>query len=348
MIKIPNCAVLELTYRCNHKCKFCSCPWYAPDNTYPVGQELNLFQWERAITRLYDMGVKAISISGGECLLKKELPEILRFINEESTRRGLRKEIVLISNGLLMNEKYLQLFRQCHVHLSMSLPGIETFAEHTGVDNASGVLHWFQKAKEMGLNTTVNITVTKKNYYELFRTVALGLINGASSVLLNRFLPGGRGLIYRDELALNREQLNSMLETTEEVLTLSNRYGSVGTEIPVCAVYVPEKYKRLRFGTKCAAAKDFFVIDPAGQIRTCNHSPKVVGNIFDDEIITDKVYWDVFANSNYHPTMCQSCKSILNCDCGCREVANIIHGSPCAVDDSINDCKFETAIPAKL
>lgn len=334
MVQLPKCAVLELTYQCNHKCKFCSCPWYAPNSNYPIGQELDLAQWKLVIQRLYDLGVQAISISGGECLLKDGIPDILRFINEESQKRGIRKEIVLISNGLLMNEDYLRLFKQNHVHLSMSLPGIETFAEHTGVDNANGVLHWFQEAKRIGLNTTVNITVTKKNYYELFRTISLGLINGASSVLINRFLPGGRGLIYRNELALNREQLNGMLDTAEEVLTLSNRYGFVGTEIPLCAIDYPEKHKRLRYGTRCAAAKEFFVIDPAGQIRTCNHSPKVVGNIFDKDIIHDKEYWDTFANSNYHPAICQSCKSIDMCDCGCREVANILHHSPSAVDDS--------------
>lgn len=98
-------------------------------------------QWKQVIQRLYDLGVQAISISGGECLLKDCIPDILRFINEESQKRGIRKEIVLISNGLLMNEDYLRLFKQNHVHLSMSLPGIETFAEHTGVDNANGVLH---------------------------------------------------------------------------------------------------------------------------------------------------------------------------------------------------------------
>ena len=26
---LPSTAVLELTYRCNHECIFCSCPWYA-------------------------------------------------------------------------------------------------------------------------------------------------------------------------------------------------------------------------------------------------------------------------------------------------------------------------------
>ena len=335
-MKLPKCAVLELTYQCNHKCKFCSCPWYDPHSDYPTGRELDLYQWKQVISRLYDLGVEAISISGGECLLKDCLKDILLYINQESKKRKKLKEIVLISNGLEMSEDHLQLFKQCHVHLSMSLPGIETFEEHTGVNNANGVLHWFQEAKKIGLNTTVNITVTRKNYFELFRTVSLGLINGASSVLINRFLPGGRGLLYQNELALNKEQLNGMLDTTEEVLTLSNRYGQVGTEIPLCIIDSPKKYKHLGYGTKCAAAKDFFVIDPAGQIRTCNHSPKVVGNVFDDNIIKDKEYWNVFANRNYHPKICQTCKSIDDCDCGCREVANILHQSPSAVDDSVN------------
>ncbi len=40
--KIPKAVVLELTYRCNHKCLFCSCPWYAPNSSYNKGRELSL------------------------------------------------------------------------------------------------------------------------------------------------------------------------------------------------------------------------------------------------------------------------------------------------------------------
>lgn len=336
MTTLPRSAVLELTYKCNHQCKFCSCPWYDSNGRYQCGQELDFERWKQAICKLYDSGVETFSISGGECLLKDCLPDILLFIKEESWKRGKPDGIVLISNGLLMNTDYLKLFKYCNVHLSMSMPGIETFKYHTGIDNAEGVLHWFQVAQRMGMNTTVNVTVTKKNYHELFETLSVGLLNGASSVLINRFLPGGRGLTYQDELALNSEELNGMLDVAEEVLTLSNRYGQTGTEIPLCAIKSPEKYKRIRFGTKCAAAKDFFVVDPAGQIRTCNHSPRVVGNILDDEIISDTDYWDIFAKSNYHPPLCQSCRLINICDCGCREVANILHGSPCEADSSVH------------
>ena len=334
MIIIPKSVVLELTYKCNHKCKFCSCPWYSPYGNYNCGQELSLAHWKHAINKLYDLGVESFSISGGECLLKDCLADILLYIKEESWKRGNPDGIVLISNGLLMNKDYLALFKSCNVHLSMSLPGIDTFMEHTGVDNAEGVLYWFQEAQKLGMNTTVNVTVTKKNYHEFFETLSLGLLNGASTVLINRFLPGGRGLRYMEELLLNKEEINGMLDIAEEVLTLSNRYGQTGTEIPVCVIKSPQKYKRISFGTQCAAAKNFFVIDPAGKIRTCNHSPRVVGNIMEDDIIKDKTYWDVFANSNYHPLMCQSCESVKICDGGCREVANILHGSPCEIDSS--------------
>ena len=331
-IQLPQSVILELTYQCNHHCLFCFCPWYAPNSTYPKRRELDLQEWTEVVNRLYAEGVRSFSISGGEALLKDGMPELVEYIREEGLKRGIDNEIVLISNARLMNESYLNLFKRCRVHLSMSLPGYETFREHTGVDNADGVLYWFRKAKEMDLKTTVNITVTKKNYYELFRTIALGLLNGASSVLLNRFLPGGRGLQYQDALSLNREQLRGMLDIAEEVLEYGKRYGHVGTEFPKCLIKNIEKYQRINVGTRCAAVKYFFVIDPAGQIRTCNHSPRIVGNVFDEDMIYDKKYWRIFAESLYKPTYCSNCTDKTLCDCGCREVAHILKGSPKEID----------------
>lgn len=333
--QLPPAVVLEITYRCNHRCLFCSCPWEAPHSAYPKKKELSLDEWKEVICRLYDSGVTAFSISGGEALLRPELPELIAYIARQGNKRGVVPHLSLISNGKLMNDGYLQLFKQYHVQLAMSLPGYETFVEHTGVDNADGVLYWFQRAKEIGLQTTVNVTVTNKNYHELFRTIALGLLNGASTVLLNRFLPGGRGLSYRQALDLDKEQLNGMLDIAEEVLTYGKRLGYVGTEFPKCIINDLKKYHYLTIGMHCAAAKKFFVIDPAGQIRTCNHSPRIVGDMFTKELITDKKYWNMFAQSQYHPAYCQNCRDITVCDCGCREVAHIVSGSPCEVDPCV-------------
>lgn len=332
---LPKSVALELTYRCNHKCKFCSCPWDAPNSTYLKGEELSICDWMKVIELLYNKGVESFSISGGEVLLKDGFESILGFIRQEGKKRGIDLPIVLISNARNMTADYIHLFKELNVHLSMSLPGYETFQEHTGVDNADGVLHWFQIAKSIGVKTTLNVTVTKKNYEELFQTISLGLLNGAEGILLNRFLPGGRGLAYMDELMLTPMQVNGMLDIAEEVLAYANRQGNVGTEVPLCAIKDVEKYKHIHIGYQCAAAKGFFVIDPAGNIRTCNHSPHVVGHVFRKPMIEDVDYWNMFAYSEYSPIMCSGCKMIKKCDCGCREVANILHGSPKGIDSSI-------------
>ena len=296
---------------------------------------MSVANWCTVIDILYSKGVESFSISGGEVLLKEGFDKILRYIRLVGEERGINLPIVLISNGRLMKEEYLHLFKELNVHLSMSLPGYETFQDHTGVDNADGVLHWFQIAKSIGVKTTLNVTVTQKNYHELFQTLSLGLISGADDILLNRFLPGGRGLAHMSELMLTPNQVNGMLDVAEEVLSYAKRYGNVGTEIPLCAVKDINKYKHIHFGTQCAAAKGFFVVDPAGQIRTCNHSPRVVGHIFDKPMIKDVEYWNMFANSDYKPTMCSDCGLVTKCDCGCREVANILHGNPKEKDTSI-------------
>ena len=335
IVHLPKSVALELTYRCNHRCKFCSCPWDAPNSAYPKGWEMSVANWCTVIDILYSKGVESFSISGGEVLLKEGFDKILRYIRLEGEKRGLECPIVLISNARKMTEEYLHLFKELNVHLSMSLPGYETFQNHTGVDNADRVLHWFQVAKSIGLKTTLNVTVTKENYSELFQTISLGLINGAEDVLLNRFLPGGRGLSYIDELRLSPEQVNGMLDTAEEVLSYANKQGHVGTEIPICAIKDIKKYKHIHIGYQCAAAKGFFVVDPSGKIRTCNHSPRVVGHIFEKPMISDADYWNMFATSDYMPESCKGCKLSKLCDCGCREVANILHGSPKDKDTSI-------------
>ncbi len=335
---IPKSVVLELTYKCNHHCLFCSCPWEASSEkgiSYTREAELSLDQWKQGLDILHNIGVENLSISGGEALLCSYLPELLAYIREKNVF-NTQSEIVLISNGLAMTDNFLELFKRYNVHLNMSLPGINTFAQHTGVDNAKDVLHWFRKAQHIGIHTTANVTVTKLNYYELFNTLATALISGAETILLNRFLPGGRGLSYIEELTLDRQQLNGMLDIAEQVLEYAQRTGSVGTEFPRCIIDNYKKYQRLYIGTLCAAAKDFFVIDPSGNIRVCNHSSHKVGSLFDTRIISDTKYWNIFTQRAYIPPSCTNCKEVSYCDCGCRETANIVTGNICNIDPCLS------------
>lgn len=332
-MKFPQSAVLELTYKCNHLCKFCSCPWEAPDAKFERGRELSTTEWQSVIDKVLDNGSLTLTFTGGEAILRPDIKELIDYASAALRKRKMEPRIVLISNGRALTDDLLECFKRNNVQLSLSLPGYATFKEHTGFDNADGVLGWIEKSHNAGLRTTANITVTRLNYHELFKTMSLALIAGADTVLLNRFLPGGRGLQYRQTLELTREQINGMLDTAEEVLGYADRYGFTGTEFPKCIITKGiDHYKHLKIGTHCSAAKSFFVISPDGSIRVCNHSPRVVGHIFSTPEITDTAYWNTFIDSKYKPERCNTCPMLPDCDAGCREVAHILYGSPSATD----------------
>jgi len=263
MLKFPRTAVLEMTYQCNHQCVFCSCPWFA--GHYEILPEIDVREWIQVLEELKRRHVYNIAFSGGEPLLKEGLFEIMTYAIQQNLQTHL------LSNGRILSDDVLTFCSRHKVQLSMSLPGLQTFEKHVGNDTSTtDILELFRKAHDLDIVTVAGITVTNQNLPELFETIGEVLLAGADSILLNRFMPGGRGLSHRD-WELNREQLVEMLDTAEEVLRIAKRYGSVGTELPRCCID-PSKYKHLRIGTHCSAGTHFFVFDPSGYVRVCNHS----------------------------------------------------------------------------
>ena len=87
----PQTAALELTYRCNHSCIFCSCPW-EDDDTYKQS-ELSLQEWYAVIDQLIKYGVNYITLTGGEPLTRSDLRNIIEYIHLKNIRLNM------ISNG---------------------------------------------------------------------------------------------------------------------------------------------------------------------------------------------------------------------------------------------------------
>lgn len=320
---LPTTAVLEMTYRCNHACLFCSCPWFA--DRFPVEAEMDVAEWKEVLDDLAARDIRSVGFTGGEPLLKEGLFDIMRH----AIGLGLRPH--LLSNGRIMSDAVLEFCAEHHVQLSMSLPGLDTFQEHTASDtDPQSILAWIRKSHDLGIATVAGITVTNRNLHELFETIAEALLAGADSILLNRFMPGGRGLAHRD-MELNVAQLREMLDTAEEVLSTANRFGHVGTELPLCAIE-PEKYKNLRVGTQCSAATGFFVIDPSGYVRVCNHSEHRLMPWRELDAATEHPYWKRFTEKDFLPAVCHSCEQTSHCDGGCREAAHIVGGELASPD----------------
>jgi radical SAM protein with 4Fe4S-binding SPASM domain len=349
---LPATAVLEMTYRCNHACLFCSCPWFSERGDFPRRPELSAAEWKAVIRRLLEMGVCDLAFTGGEPLLKEGLFEIIEFAaageatfietvdGALQTRRD-PPSLHLLSNGLAMTREVLKLCRRLNIQLSMSLPGLTTLQEHTGAGDPDRILRWFQEAKALGgIVTVAGVTVTRKNLPELYETISAALLAGADSLLMNRFLPGGRGISYAAELSLTKAQIVQMLDTAEEVLKQAGRTGSVGTELPKCVVD-PSRYKQLQVGTRCSAGLSFFAIDPSGYVRACNHSPVRLVHFREIEKLKLDPYWRRFTQKDYLPAACGGCALAHDCDGGCREAAHICGGAldapdPCLAADVLS------------
>lgn len=333
---LPTVAVLELTYRCNHGCLFCSCPWES--GMLERKPEMDTDEWKSLILEMCAAGVNTFAFTGGESLLRDDLEELIRFTMAqecpivENRDGGLqsfmtRPSINLLTNGRLMSERILDLCKAFDIHLSISLPGLETFQYHTASNTEPlSILKWFQRAKELDITTTAGITVTQQNFHELADNIAMALVAGASNILLNRFLPGGRGLAHR-ELELSPEQTTQMVLIAEGVLKRANRKGSVGTELPYCVMPKDVKLEQLSVSTNCGAAVGFFVVGPSGYLRVCNHSPVEIVHWKEWRTLKDHPYWKRFIFKDYLPDMCSDCADRTCCDGGCRAAAHVTFGS---------------------
>ncbi len=334
---LPQVAVLELTYRCPHSCLFCSCPWERPGGGFARLPELGTGAWTAVVDGLVDDGVSRFALTGGEPTLREDLEAIVGHLASTEARhpepegagvswRQGPPELTLLTCGRSLPNRLTGLLASVGAALSVSLPGLSTYRTLTGGGDPDRALEAIRRASSKGLRVTANIAVTAPGLDELDRTIAAALLAGASGVLLNRFLPGGRGLANRERLELDRGRVVRMLETAEEVLSRAGRRGSVGTEIPPC-VARQEDYPSLSFGSRCSAATGFFVVGPSGWVRACNHSELRLAMAGDREGLRASDVWMAYRRGGVLPRECLPCRHMGGCDGGCREVARILTGS---------------------
>ncbi len=135
---LPSVAVLELTYRCNHACRFCSCPWF--HDMKKIESEMTIGEWMRLIDELPSAGVRQFSFTGGEALLKEGCMDLLDF----AAKRAL---VGLLSNGCLVTDSVIRFCAERGIRLSVSMPGLNSYTKNTDSDTpVEHVLDVFAKA----------------------------------------------------------------------------------------------------------------------------------------------------------------------------------------------------------
>lgn len=160
----PITGTLTITSRCNSDCVYC----HFRKSLSNKNEDSDSETLKRIIREMAVIGVKILTLTGGEPLLRKDLPELCACARDE----GMTVHIT--TNGLLLTHKIAARLSESGVsNLVMSLDSFDNsvYSGHRGVSNkkvvaALEILDAFTRMKEENM-CAVTFVVSKKNYREL-------------------------------------------------------------------------------------------------------------------------------------------------------------------------------------
>ncbi|MCP4270326.1 MAG: radical SAM protein [Candidatus Brocadiaceae bacterium] len=312
--------ILELTPLCNSKCSFCYNVWKEEPCSDSNINFLRFDKYKEMITKLLselkDFGISpsGIALSGGEVLLHPDFLQLAKHISEQNIR------INIASNGTLLSPDIIKKLSEYGVrNFELSLPSLDdhVYKEITGSDlsKVKAAMLSIKSTSQSILN--VAFTIIRQNYREIGTFIDLCFAFSVDSIMLNRFVPGGKSADKYDTFALTREELKEALQIANDKAGSHNITILITIPIEDCIIS-HSNYPNLRFSS-CLCGLNKWVIDPLGNLRICEQNPEILGNIFSNNTIdlmksnqvTDFREDDLKAE-------CTTCKSYRNCKGGCR------------------------------
>ncbi len=152
--------VWNATRRCNLKCVHC----YSSSQNIRYDDELSTDEGKALIDDLASFGSPVILFSGGEPLMRQDLPELIRY----AVGRGMRA--VISTNGTLITEEKAEIFSHMGLsYVGVSLDGIGDVNDRfRGVPGAfEAAMRGIRNCMSRGIKVGVRFTITRKNAGEI-------------------------------------------------------------------------------------------------------------------------------------------------------------------------------------
>lgn len=155
----PRVAVWELTLRCNLNCRHCGSRAGKPRE-----DELTLPEAIKLANELADMGLKFLTLGGGEPLMRKDWALIAQTLVERKVTVGM------VTNGTLWTEAITKTAKTVGLEsVAFSVDGLEANDDY--IRRSEGhfrkALEAFDICAKVGLKCSVVTTITRRNLPEL-------------------------------------------------------------------------------------------------------------------------------------------------------------------------------------
>ncbi|MEU7475591.1 pyrroloquinoline quinone biosynthesis protein PqqE [Lentzea sp. NPDC042327] len=325
MAEAPFGLLAELTHRCPLQCGYCS----NPVELVRRDAELPTEDWLRVFDQARSLGVLQVHLSGGEPLLRPDLPELVAHAN------SLGCYVNLVTSGVgLSRDRLHDLAGRGVDHVQLSLQD----ATKAGNDRIAGIKAFDRKVEAAaliraeGLPLTVNTVLHRQNLDNVAGIIALAERLGAERLELANTQYYGWALRNRAALLPTRDQLAA---AGPVVAAAQERLRGVMEIVYVIADYHEAHPKPCMYGWGARQ----LTVAPDGSVLPCPAATVIptlpVENVRDSslhDIWHDSPSFTAFRGFDWMRDPCRSCPRKEVDFGGCRCQAFQLTGDAAATD----------------
>jgi radical SAM protein with 4Fe4S-binding SPASM domain len=163
--------------------------------------------------------------------------------------------------------------------------------------------------------------LTAQNHGEMYDVIRVAKKSGMESVFVDRFEDGGLGNRNSETLKPTSEQFGIALQ---QMIQARDDFGMPvgwGTAIPFC---LDQRMVQSNMTCNCGAGSTFAAINPKGDLRVCNQSERIYGNVLEESIqdIWHKPEMEEFRGLSWISPACRDCAALAACTGGCKVDTN--------------------------
>ena len=304
----------HITDICNFRCRHCYQDKFTPES------ELDIEGLKEVSDRIIEVARKQekkiiVNITGGEPFLKKEIFELLSYLDcqKEIFHLAIITNGSLINRGIIRRLKIIKKLRQ----IKISLDG----ADATSNDSLRGKGSFDKAMQAIGLlkedsalEIIIMLTVMKSNLNQVRGVFNLCQKLELDGLIIERFFPLGEGKRIVKEL-LGYSGWRSLVRQIFELTNNSFAEEDVAN-LRAFWIKLSKRQTKLR-GASCNISKNAFCIMPDAAVFPCRRFNLKIGNLLEEP-------WDKILNSELLGNIITAQKKGRCSDCGipgCRGCA---------------------------
>ncbi|OKH12528.1 radical SAM/SPASM domain-containing protein [[Limnothrix rosea] IAM M-220] len=281
---LPNMMSFAVNDICNATCEHCS---FFEGVEEPGRAVLSLAESQKFIQDSQELGVSVINFVGGEPLMREDLPDIIKSVDQDLSTT------VLFTNGWYLEERVKELKKAGldSIYISLDAANAKDHDKFRGKEGLfARAIQGVKKAKDLGFSVGFSCTITPESYFnDGWRSlIELGKKIGVHEVLIFDALPTGR-YDKRSDLIDSGDWVEAMIQAA--------KYYNQRDEYPGITFY---SYGTSHRSVGCACGTSYFYMSPYGDMMSCDFNHAKFGNIKEEPL------WKIWQRLSTLPEFCQA------------------------------------------